>query len=386
MDAMPAPVRRFAATALALALLLPPGAADAHGVGTSEVALVVDGAHATGTWSLNLRDARKLAGLDPSVTGDAGFAELRAHEPALRAAIAGRVALAADGGAAQPLALEPAPLEWRRDLDDVRFHVAATFAAPPRRLGIHDELLFDADASHRAYFSIEDDRVTSVGVLRAWQRGVTVDVHQFHAFATAAEFVREGVRHIWTGADHLLFLIALLLPAALLGPAGGWRPRPGLAASAREVAKVVTAFTLAHSVTLSLSFFRVVTPPAAWVETGIALSVFAAAWNNLRPFLPGRAWWMALAFGLVHGLGFAGALNNLSLPRHARVLALGAFNVGVELGQLAIVAVALPLLYAASRHRAYPRLVMGAGSLGIAWLAIVWALERGAGLALLPVR
>jgi len=88
----------------------------------------------------------------------------------------------------------------------------------------------------------------------------------------------------------------------------------------------------------------------------------------------------------VHGLGFAGALNNLSLPRHARLLALGAFNAGVEVGQLAIVAVVLPLLYAASRRRAYPRLVMGVGSLGIAWLAIVWALERGAGLSLLPVR
>ena len=148
----------------------------------------------------------------------------------------------------------------------------------------------------------------------------------------------------------------------------------------------MTAFTLAHSVTLSLSFFRVVTPPAALVETAIALSVFAAAWNNLRPFLPGRAWWIALLFGLVHGLGFAGALNNLSLPRHARLLALGAFNVGVELGQLAIVAAVLPLLYAASRRRAYPRLVMGAGSLGIAWLAVVWALERGAGLTLLPGR
>jgi hypothetical protein len=120
------------------------------------------------------------------------------------------------------------------------------------------------------------------------------------------------------------------------------------------------------------------------VETGIALSVFAAAWNNLRPFLPGRAWWIAGGFGLIHGLGFAGALNNLSLPRHARVLALGAFNVGVELGQLAIVCVALPLLYAASRRRAYPRFVMGVGSLGIAWLALLWAVQRGTGLTLLP--
>jgi len=384
---MPAPphlARRLATAVVALALLLP-AAALAHGVGTSEVALSIDGARADGTWSLNLRDARRLAGRDPGVTGDAGFADLRAHEAALRAALAGKLELVADG-AAQPVTVAATPLEWRHDLGDVRFHVGATFAAPPRRLGIRDELLFDADPSHRAYFLIEDDRVTSVGVLRAGQRAVTVDVHQFHVLPIAGEFVREGIRHIATGADHILFLLALLLPVTLLGPAGGWRPRLGFGAGAREATKVVTAFTLAHSVTLALSFFHVVTPPAAAVETAIALSVFAAAWNNLRPFLPGRSWWMALAFGLVHGLGFAGALNNLSLPRHARVLALGAFNVGVELGQLAIVGVALPLLYAASRRRAYPRLVMGAGSLGIAWLAVVWALQRGTGLTLLPGR
>jgi len=376
--------RRLVTALLALALCLP-GVARGHGVGTSEIALSIDGVHAAGTWSLNLRDARKLAGLDPALVGDAGFADLRTHEGALRTALAGKLELTADG-ITQPVALLATPLEWRRDLDDVRFHVTATFAAPPTRLGIHEELLFDADPTHRAYFSIEDDRVTSVGVLRAWQRAVTVDVHQFHALPTALEFVREGVRHISSGVDHLLFLLALLLPASLLGPAGGWRPRPGLWASASEVAKVVTAFTVAHSITLSLAFFHVVTPPSAWVETGIALSVFAAAWNNLRPFLPGRAWIVAGAFGLVHGLGFAGALNNLSLPRHARVLALGAFNVGVELGQLAVVGVALPLLYIASRRQAYPRLVMGVGSLGIAWLAIVWALQRGLGLSLLPGR
>jgi hypothetical protein len=178
-------------------------------------------------------------------------------------------------------------------------------------------------------------------------------------------------------------LLALLLPAPLLLVGKQWSARQGLGPSIREVVKVVTAFTVAHSVTLALSFFGWVTPPSRWVEVAIAISVFAAAWNNLRPFLPGRAWVMALLFGVVHGFGFAGALRNLSLPLHARGLALGAFNVGVELGQLAIVLLLLPFLYAASRRSWYPRLVMGGGSLAIAWLAVVWALERGLGLTLL---
>src|SRR5262249_18746841 len=157
--------------------------------------------------------------------------------------------------------------------------------------------------------------------------------------------------HIWSGLDHILFLLALLLPAALVREGTAWSPRPGLWTTAREVLKVVTAFTVAHSITLCLSFFGLVTLPSRWLEATIALSVFAAAWNNLRPFLPGRAWVMALGFGLVHGLGFAGALRNLALPMRARGLALASFNVGVEVGQLAIVAAVLPLLYAASRRR-----------------------------------
>jgi hypothetical protein len=138
---------------------------------------------------------------------------------------------------------------------------------------------------------------------------------------------------------------------------------------------------LAHSLTLCLSFFGLVAPKAQWVEVAIALSVGAAAWNNLRPFLPGKAWAIALAFGLVHGLGFAGALKNLSLPVHARGLALAAFNVGVELGQLAIVAVVLPLLYAASRRAWYPRIVLGVGSFLIVWVAALWTIQRTFGLA-----
>src|SRR5262249_46589358 len=150
--------------------------------------------------------------------------------------------------------------------------------------------------------------------------------------------------------------------------AGGWSRRDSLAGTMREGIKVVTAFTVAHSVTLALAFFGIFLPPARFVEVGIALSVFAAAWNNVRPFLPGRAWVMALVFGLVHGLGFAGALRNLSLPIHARWLALIAFNLGVEVGQIAIVALALPLLYNAAKRPEYPRFVMGAGSLVIAWV------------------
>jgi hypothetical protein len=358
-----------------------PRAASAHGVGSGQIELVVDGTRIDGAWSLDLKDARVALGLDPGVTGPPGAADLRTHAPALASLLARSMTLTAD---ARPVAVtfDPDSLTWDPQWNSVRMSLHATCVAPPTRLGLGTTLLYDANPNYRTYFSVEDARVTSIGVLRATQRSAAFGVRQFHLGEVIWEFVRDGMAHIWSGIDHLLFLTALLLPAPLIRIPGGWVPRPRLGPSAREVLKVVTAFTIAHSITLSLAFFGVVRLPAQWIEVGIAASVFAAAWNNLRPFLPGRAWVMAFGFGLVHGMGFAGALGNLALPRHARVLALAAFNGGVELGQLAVVAAILPVLYLASRRSWYPRVVMGIGSLAIAWMAVIWILERAFSLSL----
>jgi hypothetical protein len=349
----------------------------------SELRLRVDGVRLDGEWDVKLQDARLALGLNPQVSGESGWGDIREHEPSLRRYLAGRLAVTADGRECS-VEVPDRPVDAQPDPSQLRVALVATCPAPPVHLAMHCDLLFDADAKHRAYFSVEDARVTHVGVFKDQQRSAWVDVRDFQLAAGFVEFLREGIAHIWAGVDHVLFLLALLLPASLVRTGAGWTPRAGLGASTREVLKVVTAFTAAHSVTLCLSFFGVLVPPAQWVEVAIAISVFAAAWNNLRPFLPGRAWAMALVFGLVHGLGFAGALRNLALPIHARGVALAAFNVGVEIGQLAIVAAVLPLLYAASMRRWYPRLVMGAGSLVIAWLAVLWILERGFGLSLFP--
>jgi hypothetical protein len=370
-----------------VALLLAAAArtAAAHGVGMSQLVLRIDGARIDGEWDLALADARRALGLDPQLAGDAGWRDLRAREPALRAYLGARLALNADGA---PCAVElppSAPLEWQSAPGvEVRAHLVARCPREPTHLELRCTLLFDVDAKHRAYYSVQDERVTHLGLFRDDLRTATIDVHRFELWPGFLELARAGISHIWSGLDHILFLLALLLPAPLLRTGRSWQRRAGgLGASLREVVKVVTAFTAAHSLTLCLSFFGLVTLPARVVEVGIALSVFAAAWNNLRPFLPGRAWVMAFAFGLVHGLAFAGALRNLSLPFHARGFALASFNVGVEIGQLAIVLAAMPLLWAASKRAAYPRLVLGGGSFVIAWLAVLWFLERGFGLSVL---
>ena len=175
-----------------------------------------------------------------------------------------------------------------------------------------------------------------------------------------AEFVQLGVHHIWTGYDHLAFLAALLLTAGSL----------------RDMLFVVTGFTVAHSITLSLAATGVFTLPPVYVEPAIAASiVFVGLENLFQPPIRRRVW-MTFLLGLIHGFGFAGLLVELGLPRAALTVALVSFNVGVELGQAAIVAVALPLLLVLTRLPRWNDRVMPALSVSIACSGLYWLLQR----------
>jgi hypothetical protein len=149
------------------------------------------------------------------------------------------------------------------------------------------------------------------------------------------------------------------------------------------VAKVVTAFTVAHSITLALAVLDIYNPPSRWVESLIALSVIVAAANNLHPLMTEDRWKMTFAFGLVHGFGFASVLKDLGLSRGGLVSSLLGFNLGVELGQLAVVAVVLPLAWWSRNTRFYQRWVLRGGSCVIIVLAGIWLAERVFDLKLL---
>jgi len=189
--------------------------------------------------------------------------------------------------------------------------------------------------------------------------------------------VKEGVHHIGEGTDHILFLVTLLLVAVWRRPAASsWEPRAGWGEVLTEAAKLVTAFTVAHSVTLALSTFGVVAPPSRWVESLIALSVLAAAIDNLIPILPQRRWAVVGVFGLVHGFGFAGVMQDLGLQGAEVIWPLLGFNLGVEAGQLMLVAAFLPVAFALRRTWAYRVVGVQLGSACIAGLAAVWLFER----------
>jgi len=207
-------------------------------------------------------------------------------------------------------------------------------------------------------------------------------LHQF------IEYLQTGVWHIWTGFDHLLFLFSLLLPAVLAlsgAKCAKWQPADSFRSASLDVLKIVTAFTVAHSITLTLATLHIVSLPSRWVESAIAASVVIAALNNLFPMVRGRRWVVAFFFGLIHGFGFASVLADLGLPSSSLAIALVGFNLGVETGQLAIVAAFLPTAYALRQTWFYRKLVFTAGSLVIVAIASVWLVERAFNLKLIAI-
>jgi hypothetical protein len=168
----------------------------------------------------------------------------------------------------------------------------------------------------------------------------------------------------------------LLLPAVLELRGGKWQAVTTFRRAFLDVISIVTSFTIAHSITLSLAVLGFITLASRLIESTIAASVIVAALNNLYPLIEKRLWVVAFVFGLVHGLGFANVLTDLGLPKSALALSLVSFNLGVEAGQFVIVATFLPLAYLSRRSWLYPRLALRAGSLSIAAVASVWLIER----------
>jgi hypothetical protein len=184
-----------------------------------------------------------------------------------------------------------------------------------------------------------------------------------------------GQQHIAEGTDHLLFLLALLLPAPLLVSGSRWAPAAGARRSLLRILGIVTAFTIGHSITLGLAAQNVITVPQQPIEALIALSILVSAAHALRPIFPGKEAWIAAFFGLVHGLAFATVLQQLQLQRWGRVAGVLSFNLGIEAMQVLVVALILPSLLLMSRTRAYAIVrVIGALFAGLA--AMGWLLER----------
>jgi hypothetical protein len=190
---------------------------------------------------------------------------------------------------------------------------------------------------------------------------------------------RLGVRHIAEGTDHLLFLLVLLLPAPLVVMGSRWAGIAGVRSSLLRIVRIVTAFTLGHSIALAPAAFGVVHVPGHPIEVLIAISILISAVHALRPIFPGKEAGIAAFFGLIHGLAFASTLSDLGLGRWERLAGILSFNLGIETMQMAVVVATLPSLLLMSRTRAYPWLRTG-GALFAIVASIGWIVERVLGL------
>jgi hypothetical protein len=372
------------AAALFAALPLP---AQAHKPSDSYLTLKVTPEGVAGQWDIALRDLDFAIGLDANGDGQITWGEVRARHADIAAYALARLKVQADERACT---LKAGPQQVDTHTDGAYTVIPLQLdcgGAAPRQLQVGYSLFADIDPQHRGLLNLATPGGTRTAVL-----GPQAPVQSFAAEAGAAEgplaqfvtYVREGVWHIWIGFDHILFLLSLLLPAVGFWKAKRWEPAETLSQALWDVLRIVTAFTVAHSITLSLATLGLVSLPSRLVESAIAASVVLAALNNVWPVFHGRRWTVAFVFGLIHGFGFATVLADLGLPQGALALALVGFNVGVELGQLAIVAAFLPVAFWLRRTLFYRRGVLVAGSLVIAALAAAWFVERAFELPVFP--
>ena len=353
-------------------------AVPAHAHKASDAYLQIDAAD-TGLAlriDIALRDLDAALDLDADADGRLTWGEVKAAWPAIDAYVASR--LRVEGCA---LRIESRALERRGD-----GAYAALGLRSDCRLGSAPKIAYtlfaETDPTHRGLARIQTPGAPLA--LQVLDPGAPVALAGPAVAPQRFQFVREGVHHIVTGYDHLLFLLCLMLPAVMRRTPAGFAPVERLSQAVWPVLAIVTGFTVAHSITLALAALKIVTLPAWFIEPAIAATIVLAAIDNLRPIFGGRRGLVTFAFGLIHGFGFAGVLAELNLPPAGFAWALFQFNLGLELGQALIVLALIGLLFLLRRDRRYPAWVIRGGSYAALAMGVLWLVERSVDVKLLP--
>jgi hypothetical protein len=363
--------------ALVIGISLFPCNASAHEPSKSYLNLNLDSNQITGQWDIPLRDLQTAVSLNPNSSGVVTWEDLNARYKKITAYAVAHLKIIVDGKPVVPRFTEAElTVEDFPEGSYVEIPFVVEGLRDPRKLELDYRLFFDLNSLHRGLLRLEFQNKTQSAVFSPNRPTQQFELGQTNPGKQFLLFFREGVWHIWTGYDHMLFLLALLLPSVLRYESGNWLGVAAFRPACLNVLKIVTAFTLAHSLTLSIAALDIVKLPPRLTESAIALSVVLAAANNFRPWIRGRAWLVAFAFGLIHGFGFANALSELGLGGGTLALALVGFNLGVEAGQLAIVAIFLPLAYALRRSWIYQAPLLRLGSAMILLIAGTWLTER----------
>ena len=357
---------------------------QAHKPSDSYLFLKIEGSRVQGQWDVALRDLDHALSLDRDGDGAITWAEVQGREAEIDRYILGKLRLNANGQRADPRVSDH-QVEYLSDGCYVVLMFAWEMPGPLRTLDVAYDLFFDLDPQHRGLLRLEWGELMQTAIFSPEEKEHSFQFQQPESRTRQfLRFVHEGVWHIWLGYDHILFLISLLLPSVLRRQGKGWEPVAGFRGAFLNVLKIVTAFTLAHSLTLALAALNLVQLPVRFVESAIAASVVLVALNNLVPFFSEGGWLIAFAFGLIHGFGFANVLRDLGLQPGTLAVTLLGFNLGVELGQLGIVGLFLPLAYGLRGQSLYQWLVLRAGSTVVVLIAATWMAERIWNFKVLP--
>jgi hypothetical protein len=399
----------FAGGSLAVLLFACAGAASAHKASDSYLQIEDNVSGLTVRWDIALRDLDAALELDLDGDGRLSWSEVKSGWPRIESYALARLQI--EGCALRPGARS---LERRNDGAYAVLHLAAACrpAAPP---GIAYTLFREVDPTHRGIAKVQlagrplalsvldpthppalraeavapsaSARIVDAGAAAPTASGVATTAGAGTADATALTsglgFAKEGVRHILTGYDHVLFLLCLLLPSVMRRTPQGWRPVERLAQAVWPVVGIVSAFTVAHSITLGLAATKMLSLSPAFIEPAIAATIILAALDNVWPVFPVRRVVVTFFFGLIHGFGFAGVLAELELPTGRFAWALLQFNLGLEVGQLLIVVGVTAVLFAARRWHDYAVFVIRGGSYAAMLVGVLWLIERTANVSLL---
>ena len=355
----------------------------------------------------------KFIPLDSNHNGIISWRELKAKKTVIEAFVLKHISIMIDQQACHITILD-FQVYRRVHQSYIKLPILLDCPLPKQDVTLKYNLFFDVDKDQKLFVKTSQSEAKP-RIMSAREQEIDLPMKKGSLWDAFVEFLVEGIWHIWMGFDHILFLLMLLIPSVytyhdkqlgvLIKPTHSLRlrrktavesfisgfnqntqliPRKTFAAVFKEILKITTAFTLAHSITLALSVTEVLTLPPNFVEVAIALSVLFTAINNIYLFTRTKTWIIAFAFGLIHGFGFANVLHELLNKKEDFVGMLLGFNLGVEIGQMVIVIALLPLLYFVRKTHFYRKAIMIGFSTLTAIIASIWAIERAFNLSILP--
>ncbi|REJ75799.1 MAG: HupE/UreJ family protein [Acidobacteria bacterium] len=374
---------RLLTVALAAALWLP-AAASAHAVGEDYVFFNFRESSLDGLFEVHFDELREELGLDLPEDEEAARQQLRASAERVQRFILDNFSIGPVGGEPYALRFTGTDLISLPQGTFAQYRFEADTGPLPDQLAVSHRMFHGDDRLHRGLLLIEYNQKTETtypGEYTAMVFGPSnpeqvLDLTDVPGLIPPRDMVWQGVLHIWIGIDHILFLLALLLPTVLRREENRWQPVERFSQALWNLLKIVTVFTIAHSVTLLLAALGYIDLPSRLVESVIALSIVLVAVNNITGTVRDGSLTIVLVLGLFHGLGFASVMGHLPFRVVDLLRSVVAFNIGVELGQIAIVLVIFPILYLLRERDLYRPLVLQGASAVLILIAGWWFVQR----------